>query len=137
MIMTEKERSEMLEAARPLIKWMNEHCHPHLKAVVDNTTIELLEGIATGRTQDELDQYLSTEPDPVPNTEPPIAQGQGEWERWFAHFSPRNDSSETVERIRILRAEHHAEAWRKIADEMDGYATIVCAWRKVAQKLSK
>ena len=54
MIMTEKERNEMLEAARPLIKWMNEHCHPHLKAVVDNTTIELLEGIATHKTEEFL-----------------------------------------------------------------------------------
>ena len=77
---------------------------------------------------------------------PPIAQGQGEWERWFANFNANNASSETVERVRILRAEHHAEAWRMMAERMDGHATLadhrtamanMCAWRRVAQKLEK
>lgn len=54
MILTEDQRIEMLEAAKPLIKWLNENCHPHCKAVVTNRTIELMEGIAANLT----DEYL-------------------------------------------------------------------------------
>jgi hypothetical protein len=54
MTITEKQREEMLEAAKPLIKWMNENCHPHCKAIVDQNTIELTEGIATNRTDEFL-----------------------------------------------------------------------------------
>lgn len=42
----------MLEAAKPLIQWMNENCHPHCTAIVDSTTIELTEGIAMNFTNE-------------------------------------------------------------------------------------
>lgn len=29
MIITPAQAAEMLEASKPLIKWMNENCHPH------------------------------------------------------------------------------------------------------------
>lgn len=32
------------EAATPLIKWLNAHCHPHMTVIVDQTHAELLEG---------------------------------------------------------------------------------------------
>ena len=54
MTITEQQRKEMLEAAKSLIKWMNENCHPHCTAHVDQNTVELTEGIATDRT----DEYL-------------------------------------------------------------------------------
>ena len=93
---------------------------------------------AEHRSDDDKQQWETTEP--------PSAPGQEEWERWFSHFSPRDNSSETVERVRILRAEHHAEAWRIMAEGMDGRATIadhrtamanMCAWRKIAEELSR
>jgi len=54
MIITEKQSQEMLEAAKPLIKWMNENCHPHCTAHVDQMQIELTEGIATNKTDEFL-----------------------------------------------------------------------------------
>ena len=54
MNITREQHEEMLEAAKPLIKWMNENFHPHCKAIVDQNTIELMEGIATHRTDEFL-----------------------------------------------------------------------------------
>ena len=52
MTLTNKQLDEMFEAAKPLIKWMNENGHPHCTALVDTTTIELVEGIAMNRTSE-------------------------------------------------------------------------------------
>lgn len=54
MQLTQEEIDQLLEAAKPLIKWMNEHCHPHCKAQVDQTTVILLEGVTTNRTTEFL-----------------------------------------------------------------------------------
>ena len=45
MIIKEEQRVAMLEAAKPLIKWMNENCHPHCEAIVDSTGVRLVEVI--------------------------------------------------------------------------------------------
>jgi hypothetical protein len=55
MILTPEQRKEMLEAAKPLIKWLNENCHPHCEATVDHNTVVLTEGVACQRT----DEFLS------------------------------------------------------------------------------
>jgi len=52
MIISEDQRASMLEAAKPLIAWMNENCHPHCEARVDQNIIILSEGIATNRTDE-------------------------------------------------------------------------------------
>jgi hypothetical protein len=54
MTITEEQWASMLEAAKSLIKWMNENCHPHCAARVDQNTIELTEGVATNRTDEFL-----------------------------------------------------------------------------------
>jgi hypothetical protein len=54
MTLKEGQLEELLEAAKPLIKWMNENCHPHCTAIVDQQKVELLEGIATNRTDEFL-----------------------------------------------------------------------------------
>lgn len=54
MTLTQEQQQQMLEAAKPLIKWLNENCHPHCAAHVDQNTIELTEGIATNRTDEFL-----------------------------------------------------------------------------------
>lgn len=54
MTITEKQRTEMLEAAKPLIKWLNENCHPHCKAVATQRTVELFEGLATNLADEFL-----------------------------------------------------------------------------------
>lgn len=54
MIISAEQQASMLEAAKPLIAWMNENCHPHCAARVDQNTIELTEGVATNRTDEFL-----------------------------------------------------------------------------------
>lgn len=54
MTLTPEQRTQLLEAAKPLIKWMNENCHPHCQAHVDQGVVELLEGIATNGTAEFL-----------------------------------------------------------------------------------
>ena len=54
MILTPEQREEMLNAAKPLIKWLNENCHPHCKVIVEPVNIELVEGIAAHGTEEFL-----------------------------------------------------------------------------------
>jgi hypothetical protein len=54
MKLTKEQSSEMLDAAKPLIKWLNENCHPHCEAHVSQTTVELNEVIASNITNEYL-----------------------------------------------------------------------------------
>lgn len=54
MTLTREQIEKMLESAKPLIKWMNENCHPHCTATVDQTRVELLEGVAMDKTGEFL-----------------------------------------------------------------------------------
>ena len=47
MILTEIQRANMKEAAKPLVKWLNDNCHPHVKVIVDLSGAELLEGLTS------------------------------------------------------------------------------------------
>lgn len=47
MILTKEGQDKLLEAAKPLMKFLNEECgHPHVQVVVTNDRAELSEGIA-------------------------------------------------------------------------------------------
>ena len=52
MTITKKQMNEMLEMAKPLIKWINENCHPHCECIVDMTTVKLVEGVAANKTDE-------------------------------------------------------------------------------------
>ena len=54
MIITSEQAEGLLEAAKPLIKWLNEHGHPHNTAIVDNNSVELVEGVAMRFTKEFL-----------------------------------------------------------------------------------
>lgn len=54
MILNAEQIKTLEEAARPLIKWMNENCHPHCTVIVDSVGAELVEGIATVKTFEYL-----------------------------------------------------------------------------------
>ena len=54
MTLTTEQRESMLEAAKPLIKWMNENCNPHCEAIVDQVDVRLTEGIAVHGTNEFL-----------------------------------------------------------------------------------
>jgi hypothetical protein len=55
MSITEKHRDEMLDAAKPLMRWLAENFHPHTMAIMHAVHIELLEGIATNSTLEYVD----------------------------------------------------------------------------------
>lgn len=54
MTITEEQREEMLEAAKPLIQFLNTHGNPHVYILVDTISAQLLEGIAVVRTLEYL-----------------------------------------------------------------------------------
>lgn len=39
------DQKELLEAAEPLIEYLCKNHHPHVKVIVDGTSVELLEGL--------------------------------------------------------------------------------------------
>jgi hypothetical protein len=48
-----KEHLEFIEAVKPLIKYINDYGHPHMKIIVTPTSAELLEGVrSTGQMMD-------------------------------------------------------------------------------------
>lgn len=54
MILTKKQGKEFEEAVRPLIKFLNDNCHPHVHVVVDCTRAELAEGVYAAVIKDYL-----------------------------------------------------------------------------------
>ena len=52
MVLNKDQFDELLEVSRPLIKWINENCHPHCSAMVDCSRVELVEGVATNSTEE-------------------------------------------------------------------------------------
>ena len=47
MILTKKQIKEFEEASKPLIKFLNDNCHPHVAVIVTSTDAEILEGSAS------------------------------------------------------------------------------------------
>lgn len=54
MKLTEEQEKSFQEAILPILKWLNENCHPHVSVIVTPTDAELLEGIAVARTTEFL-----------------------------------------------------------------------------------
>ena len=45
MTLTDEQKASLLEAARPLLKWMNENTNPHCEVRVDTSRVELVSGV--------------------------------------------------------------------------------------------
>jgi hypothetical protein len=54
MILSEQQRIGFEAAARPLIKWLNENCHPHVIVTVDCGSAELSEGVCRAVVEDYI-----------------------------------------------------------------------------------
>ena len=52
MTFTEEETKEFREITLPVIKWMNEHCHPHSKVTVTQTAAIVWEGQISNYTEE-------------------------------------------------------------------------------------
>jgi len=45
MILNKQQRKELEIVARPLMKWLSENCHPHVKIIMDDCRCEVVEGV--------------------------------------------------------------------------------------------
>lgn len=54
VVKVKMENNALLEAAKPLIKYLAENYHPHIKAIVTSTEVEILEGLAINGTEEFL-----------------------------------------------------------------------------------
>lgn len=52
MILTNEQMGELMDAAKPLMKWLSDNCHPHCSVIVENDRAELVEGIANVQTNE-------------------------------------------------------------------------------------
>ena len=52
MILNEQQRKEFEDAARPLMKWVSENCHPHVTVHVDYSCAQLFECVNSFVTED-------------------------------------------------------------------------------------
>ena len=54
MKIDKQKREELEKVARPLIEWINNNGHPHVRAIVDSTNVELLEGVCSIIVEDYI-----------------------------------------------------------------------------------
>lgn len=54
MILSKEKISEFEIISRPLIKWLNENCHPHVNVILCTNRAELMEGICSFITNDYI-----------------------------------------------------------------------------------
>ena len=47
MILNQEQITEFREAAKPLVEWLNENCHPHVIVIVDPGRAMLTEGVCS------------------------------------------------------------------------------------------
>lgn len=52
MILSDEKRKEFEEISRPVIKFLNDNCHPHVTVIIDNSSAELSEGVCAFGTED-------------------------------------------------------------------------------------
>jgi hypothetical protein len=54
-VLTEEQQEEFNIAAEPLMRFLEKHCHPHTKVIIDSSKAELLEGIFCSKATTETD----------------------------------------------------------------------------------
>lgn len=45
MKLTPEQQKALVEAAGPLLKWLNDNCHPHCKAIIETDRVTLEETV--------------------------------------------------------------------------------------------
>jgi hypothetical protein len=51
-MLNDEKKMEFESLTRPLIKFLNDNCHPHVSVHIDNSTAELSEGVCVFRTEE-------------------------------------------------------------------------------------
>jgi len=52
MILNDEQRKDFELISRPLIKWLNDNCNPHVSVIITPSRAELLEGINSFYTEE-------------------------------------------------------------------------------------
>jgi hypothetical protein len=52
MVLTKEQIKELEEVSKPLMKFLSDNFHPHIKVIVESNTVEILEGSAMVRNDD-------------------------------------------------------------------------------------
>ena len=52
MVLNKEDGKKFDQAARPLMKWLSDNCHPHVCVIVDYAHAELKEGVRNFVTED-------------------------------------------------------------------------------------
>lgn len=52
MTLTEEQRKQFEEKVKPLMKWLADNAHPHVKAIVDSSSAEIVEGVVSVNTDE-------------------------------------------------------------------------------------
>lgn len=47
MILTEDQSAQLTKLARPLVDWLRQNADPHCTVLIDQTSVELVEGVAS------------------------------------------------------------------------------------------
>jgi hypothetical protein len=53
-VLTKEQIDAFEKAARPLIEWLNENCHPHHYVIVEPARAELVEGKCSVKVEDYI-----------------------------------------------------------------------------------
>jgi len=48
------DENAFFEAAKPMMKYLCENCHPHVTVIIDGTRAELMEGLKTAQCEDYI-----------------------------------------------------------------------------------
>ena len=54
MIFTNEQQKEFEAITRPVIKFLNDNCHPHVLVIITPTSAELVSGVCAYQTDDYL-----------------------------------------------------------------------------------
>lgn len=54
MTITKEQQISFEEACKPLVKWLNENCHPHVTVSVEPTGAELTEGMCCVKIEEYI-----------------------------------------------------------------------------------
>lgn len=54
MILTKEQLQDMQKVVEPVMEWLSKNCHPHVKIVIGSGSAEVVEGVATYKT----DKYI-------------------------------------------------------------------------------
>ena len=54
LCVTKEKQAEFADVVKPLIKWLNDNCHPHTTVIVESGSAQLVEGVCSVVVEDYI-----------------------------------------------------------------------------------